>query len=127
MDRRGSPRTGRRDRGRTAVPGPAAKAHLSARSTAVLAAAALGVGVAIALVDSSPGWDDTGITAGLLLVGAGIVAAIAGERPWLWAALVGLPTPVLELTSSGNAASVLAVAFAAIGAAAGWLVSPRRR
>ncbi len=56
-----------------------------------------------------------------------MLAAIAGDRPWLWAVLVGLPTPVVALASSGNTGAVLAVGFAAIGAVGGWLVSPRRR
>ena len=84
---------------------------------------ALAIGVAVALIDSSPGWDSTGITAGLLLIGAGLAAAIGRDRPWLWALLVGLPTPLLETVRDGNAASWLALVFAALGAAVGWGVA----
>ena len=84
---------------------------------------ALAIGLAIAAIDASPGWDSTGITAGLLLVGAGTVAAIAGDRPWLWGLLVGLPTPALEVRGGGSAGALLAVGFAIVGAAAGWLVA----
>ncbi len=83
---------------------------------------ALVAGVAIGLVDSSPGWDSTGITAGTLFIGAAAFAAIARDRPWLWALLVGLPTPVLDVIRAGNIGSVLAVGIAAIGAAIGWAI-----
>jgi hypothetical protein len=57
-----------------------------------------------------------------LFLAAGLVAGAAGDRPWLWALLVGLPTPILDLVRTGNTGSVLAVGFAAAGAAAGWAV-----
>jgi hypothetical protein len=91
-------------------------------SRVVLVIAALVTGVVIGLVDSSPGWDSTGITAVALALAAGVVAWIGRERPWLWALLVGLPTPILDIVRNGNAGSVLAVGFAAVGAAVGWVV-----
>ena len=81
---------------------------------------ALGAGVVIGLVDSSPGWDSTGITAVSLFLVAAVIAWIAGDRPWLWALLVGLPTPILEIAQTGRHGSVLALGFATAGAAAGW-------
>jgi hypothetical protein len=83
--------------------------------------AAIG-GLAIAWIDASPGWDDTGITAGLLVIGAGVAAGVSGRRPWLWALLVGLPTPFVEVASGGDAAAVAALGFAAVGAAVGYLI-----
>ena len=87
-----------------------------------LAALALAAGVAIGLADSSPGWDSTGITAGALFVSAALIAGVARDRPWLWALLIGLPTPILDVIRTGNTGSVLALAFAAAGAATGWAV-----
>ena len=84
---------------------------------------AVAAGIGIALVDSSPGWDSTGITAGLLLGGAAAAAAIGRDRPWLWALVVGLPTPILETVRDGNAGSWLALIFAAGGATIGWAVA----
>ena len=84
---------------------------------------AVTAGIGIALIDSSPGWDSTGITAGLLLMGAGVAAAIGRDRPWLWALLVGLPTPILETVRDGNIGSWLALGFAALGAAVGWAIA----
>jgi hypothetical protein len=88
---------------------------------------AVAAGIAIALIDSSPGWDSNGITAGLLLLGAGAAAAIGRDRPWLWALLVGLPTPILENIRDGNAGSWLALVFAAGGAAIGWAITHASR
>jgi hypothetical protein len=89
-------------------------------SRIALAIVALGGGVAIGIVDSSPGWDSTRITAVALATAAGAAAWVARDRPWLWALLVGLPTPVLDIVRTGNSGSVLALGFAAVGAAVGW-------
>ena len=94
---------------------------------ALLIAAALAAGLAIAAADSSPGWDSTGITAGLLLLAAGTVTAIAGDRPWLWALLVGAPVPLLEIRDGGSSGAVLALGFAAAGATIGWIVARAAR
>jgi hypothetical protein len=83
-------------------------------------ALALAVGVVIGLVDSSPGWDSTGITAVSLFVAAAIFAGTARDRPRLSALLVGLPTPVLDVVRTGNQGSALALGFAVLGAAVGW-------
>jgi len=83
---------------------------------------ALGIGIAIGFVDSRPGWDDTAITAGALLIAAAVVAWIDGRRPWLWALLVGEPLPIIEVTGSGSTASFVALLFAAVGASIGWLL-----
>jgi hypothetical protein len=91
-----------------------------------LVAVALGVGVAIARVDASPGWDSTGITAVALAFAAGASAFVARDRPWLWALLIGLPTPAVEILGGGPVASVLAVVFAVAGAALGWALARAR-
>ena len=84
---------------------------------------ALLLGLAIASVDGSPGWDSTGITAGALLIAGGTTAFIGRTRPWAWALLVGLPTPVIEIARDGQAGSLLALGFAGIGAAVGWALA----
>jgi hypothetical protein len=95
---------------------------MTARTTA-LVAIGLAAGIAIAFIDSSPGWDSTGITAGLLVIAAAVTAGIARTRPWLWALLVGLPTPVVEIARSGTIGSLLALGFAGVGAAIGWAIA----
>jgi hypothetical protein len=91
--------------------------------TWLLAIVAAAIGIAIALVDARPNWDDTGITAGVLLVTAFIVSALAGHRPWLWALLVGIWVPAVTILNGGDPAAVLALPFAAAGAYAGYAVS----
>lgn len=87
-----------------------------------LAIVAVAAGVGIAWVDSRPTWDDTGITAGLLLLAGLVAAAVGRRRSWLWALLVGGPLPVIEIVTGGSPASVLALSFSAVGATLGWLL-----
>jgi hypothetical protein len=89
----------------------------------LLAIIATVVGVAIAVIDSRPTWDDAGITAGAVFVSAFIVSAVAGTRPWLWAGLVGIWVPALTIVNGGDAAALLALVFAVIGSYAGHAVS----
>ncbi len=84
---------------------------------------AIGSGVAIAVLDSRPGWDDTGITAVLLMLASFVSAALSGRRPWLWALLVGAWVPLVEIPGTGQPSSVGALLFAAIGALAGYGVA----
>ena len=84
---------------------------------AVLAAAA---GIGIALVDSRPGFDDTGVTVFALLIAAAVTAAVAGRRPWLMALLVGGFVPLVEIVGQGtDAAPLVALLFAGVGAFVG--------
>lgn len=87
---------------------------------AVVTALALGLGLLIAFADSSPGWDSTGVTAGALLLAGGASAFLGRSRPWLWALLVGLPTPAIEIAGGGSTGSLLALVFAGVGATIGW-------
>jgi hypothetical protein len=81
--------------------------------------AALVVGLAIAWNDSQPMWDDTGITAGLLVMAAALFAVVDPSRWWLWAVLVGLGTPLLEIGGQSGTASLAAFVFSGVGAAGG--------
>ena len=87
-----------------------------------LIALALVSGIVIGLIDSSPGWDSTGITAAAVCLAAAVYAGVARDRPWLWALLIGLPTVVLDIARSGTTGSVLALGLATLGATVGWAV-----
>ncbi len=69
-------------------------------SELIIAALAVTIGAGIAWVDTRPTWDDTGVTAGALLLAAGLAAG-AGLRWWGAALLVAAPIFVAELSSAG--------------------------
>jgi uncharacterized membrane protein AbrB (regulator of aidB expression) len=87
--------------------------------TMIHAVAAVAVGVVIAFIDSGPSWDDTGVTAGAILIATCVFAFAAGRRPWLWAVLVGAWVPAVGILLRGDPATMLAFAFALVGAYAG--------
>jgi hypothetical protein len=102
--------------GTSSRPRPAAAAAMGVALT-------LAAGLAIAWMDTRPHWDDTGVTAGVLVLASGL-AALAGTRPWLAALLVAGPLVVAErqLLNSGM---LLVLALALAGAYTGSLF--RRR
>jgi hypothetical protein len=93
---------------------------------AVLLLLAIALGLGIAWVDARPHWDDSGITAGLLLLSAGLLGMIIPRRPWLWGLAVGIWVPlhlVVQKPSIGNIAGGLVIlAFPMAGAFAGMAV-----
>ncbi len=88
----------------------------------ILAAVAISLGLLIGYLDSRPTWDDTGISAGLLLIGAGILGALGPQRPWLWALCVGIWIPLFGIINALNYGSLIALAVAFAGAYGGMLV-----
>jgi hypothetical protein len=88
----------------------------------LLGAIAVAFGFLVASIDSRPGWDDSGVTAGLLVAGAALAAGVDGRRPWLWTLLVGAPLAIIEVPATGSAASLVGLVFAGIGASFGLLV-----
>jgi hypothetical protein len=81
---------------------------------------AAGAGLAIAVVDSRPGFDAVGLTVVALIAAAAIAVVLAGARRLTPAAflglIVGIWVPLLELPGSAGPASLAAVAFAIAGA-----------
>ena len=83
------------------------------------------LGMLIFMVDSSPGWDDTGVSAANVLAASGLMGVIHPARAWVWALAVGSWVPLMgfALNPAGfHPASALALAFATVGAYAGALV-----
>jgi len=101
-----------------------------------LLGAALGAaaGIAIAVVDSRPGWDDTGITAAALVLAAIASSLVMGARDarsaliatMLATVLVGGWIPLVELPAGGGVGSLLSLGFAALGAAIALAARPPR-
>jgi hypothetical protein len=85
----------------------------------VLFVGALAFGIAITYIDSRPTWDDTGITAGAMLLGAGVLGLLGPRRPWAWALLVGFWIPAYAIArapSTGSLAMLIVLVFPFVGA-----------
>jgi hypothetical protein len=80
---------------------------------------ACGAGILIALVDSSPGWDDTGVTVATILGASALFGAFRPDRAISSAFAVGIWVPAFEVRSTGNFGSLLALAMALAGSGAG--------
>lgn len=85
-----------------------------------LIAAAIGAGVAY--VDSRPNWDDTGITAGVVILAAGLLSVIRPRTWWLSGLLVGAPIPIANYALHRNLSAIVALVIAMIAAAFGALI-----
>ena len=86
---------------------------------------AVGGGVAVAWLDSRPGFDDTGVTAVALAMIAAVAAAVAGRRPVVWAIAAGAWVPILEVRDVATSGALLALAVSGVGATVGWLLVAR--
>lgn len=94
------------------------------KSLLVLVPMAFLIGLGVALVDSSPGWDDTGVTAAALLTVCGLLGVLRPRRALVWALAVGLWIPALEIAArlgNPNYGSLLALTFCLAGAYTGAL------
>jgi hypothetical protein len=84
---------------------------------------AVGSGIAIAWMDSRPGFDATGVTVVSLVVAAGLAVVIASARSLPFAGLlgvlVGIWVPILELGGSAGGAPLAALVFSVAGALGG--------
>ena len=76
---------------------------------------ALILGALIAWVDSRPSWDDTGITAGVLLLVCAGFGVLHPRFAWLWALALGAWIPLVGIVTAHNYGSLLALGIALIG------------
>ncbi len=94
----------------------------------IMLASAIAAGLFIAWVDSRPNWDDTGITAGMLLVVTALLGFIAPRRAWLWALAAGVWIPLAGILLHDDFSMLLVGVIAFVGAYAGavtrWVVLP---
>lgn len=92
----------------------------------VMLAPAVIVGLSIAWIDSQPHWDDSGITAGMLLIGSALLGLGVTRRAWMIGLAVGAWIPLwmmVHATRIGSAAaSLLILIFPMAGAYGGFLL-----
>lgn len=105
--------------------------HKSTLSVAALVLTAGLIGWGIGYMDTRPGWDDTGVTAGALLVFGAILGAAMPRFAWLSGLALGLPVLLMNVALDGNYGSALATIIALVGAAlgafSGWLFRSESR
>ncbi len=80
---------------------------------------ALAYGALVAWIDSRPTWDDDGITAGLLFLGAGALGAITPRGAWRWGLAVGMWITALMLAKEVRAIALVPLAIALVGSLVG--------
>jgi hypothetical protein len=83
---------------------------------------AVSMGLIITWVDTRPSWDDSGISAGMVLLATALFGALFPARPWMWALAIGVWIPLVGILQNQNYGSLLALAIAFMGAYAGALV-----
>jgi len=87
---------------------------------------ALLAGLGLGYIDSRPGFDDTGLVVGGLVLAAFVAVLIEGSgralRVAMLAVLVGIWIPILETSAPWPSSSLISLIFAGAGAAAGMLL-----
>ncbi len=79
-------------------------------------------GMIIAWIDSQPNWDDTGITAGMLFIVAGIAGYFHPKRFWFWAVLCGIWIPLVAILRRGDVLMLLVLLIPMGGSFSGTLI-----
>lgn len=73
-------------------------------------------GFLIAWNDFRPGWDDTGITAGLIVLTSALFGYVIPDRPWIWALTTSLWIPLHAIILTGDYKMLLVTCFGFAGA-----------
>lgn len=72
-------------------------------------------GLLIAWNDSRPGWDDTGITTGMIVLFSALFGFLLPNRPWIWALSVGIWIPLHTIVATGDFKMLLVMLFSLAG------------
>jgi hypothetical protein len=77
------------------------------------------IGIFIGWIDSSPHWNDTGITIGLILVTSFILGLLSKNKIWLLALIIGMCITSLNFIVSYKIDSSVSILFSLFGAYSG--------
>lgn len=83
-------------------------------------AVAIGIGCAVGFVDSRPNWDDTGVTVGLLVLTALVLACIRPRVAWVSGLAVSVPVVLFNAITRGGFGSLVGVAISMVSAGIGY-------
>ena len=89
------------------------------RTNTIVVCAALLSGLALAWIDTRPGWDDTGMIVGLVLSLSFVWGTLYRGHFWVIGLAVGLWIPLANIILTGSFASAVALAVSALGAFTG--------
>jgi len=81
--------------------------------------AAITIGLIIWRIDSQPNWDDTGITAAMILLSTGLISFFNPKQPFIWAIAVCIWIPLFGIIKDSNYGMLLTFIFGFIGAYGG--------
>ena len=81
--------------------------------------ASIATGLIIWRIDSRPNWDDTGITAGLILLSTGLISFINPKQPFIWMIAVSVWIPLFGIIKDSNYGTLLTLIIGLIGAYGG--------
>ena len=80
------------------------------------------LGLAIAWIDSQPGWDDTGVSVFLILTVAASIGYLTGQKPWLAALAVSIWIPLWAVIHTHNYGGFMALLPGFAGAYGGYIL-----
>jgi hypothetical protein len=73
-------------------------------------------GLLIAWIDSRPGWDDTGITAVMIVLAAALFGYLHPTKSWIWALTISGWIPLHAILLKGDFKMLLVTLFGFAGA-----------
>lgn len=81
----------------------------------IILAISICAGLFLAWMDSRPGWDDTGITASLIVLTSAFFGYLYPSRPWIWALTVSSWIPLHAIILTGDFKMLLVCLFGFAG------------
>jgi hypothetical protein len=83
---------------------------------------AIVLGMMIGYIDSSPHWDDTGVTVAMILIASSVLGFVMPQYAWVWALSVGIWIPIWNIILNNNYSSIISIVIAFAGAYVGVLI-----